>query len=316
MDLSTVELIKNFKPEEREKFREVIETLELKAGDTLFNEGDPGDSLVIIYRGSVRIFKQINTETGEEKSLALLEQGSYLGEMSLLEGTPRSASARAETDCEILTISRKNFIKMLHNFPQAAVRLFVSFMNVLSERLRRTDEELVVLYEVGKIIGDSPPLNELLGGILRCMVNALKVKTGVVFIPNEFNCMLEVREAMGEDAETVKQAKMKDGEGIIGLSLRENRMICTQDFENEEAYSGVKRFGFERARMIVAPLARGDHPFGALLLSERMDGKPFDNANLNLVHAVANQAAAAIEAALFHKDSDQREKFCRKYLRF
>jgi len=316
MDLSRVELFSKFTPEEQAKFLEVIEEVDLKAGEILFEEGEAGDALLIVYDGAVRVFRALDPQTGEEKSLALLDAGSYLGEMSLMDGTPRSASARAETDSTILRISRKNFIKLLHDFPQAAIRLFVSFMSVVSERLRRTDDELVVLYEVGKIIGNSPPLDELLGGILRCTVNAVRVKTAVVFVLNEFNHELEVKEAMGEEAETISQTKMKGGEGIVGLALSNNRVICTEDFENEPDYAEVKRFGFEKPHMLVAPLIRSDCPFGAIYLAEKRSGEPFDNADINLVTAVANQAAAAIEAALFHKDSEEREKYCRKYLQF
>jgi len=315
-ELKGIELFAQFKDDELARFAPVIEKVELPSGRNLFVEGDPGDSLCIIVSGAIRVYKTIDSMAGEEKSLALLSAGAYLGEMTLLEGSPRSASARAEFDSVIFKITRENFIRLLREYPQAAIRFFVSFMNVLSERLRRTNEELVVLYEIGKVVGAAPPIDQLLEGVLRPLVNTVKVEMGAVFVLNEITGKLECKHAVGQGSSDMLNIKIREGEGVVGKALAEQETLCVRNFDNAPECAGLPRLGFERPDMLIAPLARAGRPFGALLLAQRLDGKGFDNANINLINGVASQAAAAIEAALFQQDTAARENFDRKSIMF
>lgn len=314
MELGQIDLFKSFSAEDLESFRPIIQELEMFAGDTLFLEGEPGDALFIISEGSVRVFKTLNNDTGEEKSLALLDAGKYIGEMSLMDGTPRAASARIETHAHILKISREDFMDLLRSNPDAAGMLFLSFMRVVSDRLRHTNQELVVLYEVGKIISRTPPLSEMLSSIIKVLLGELKVKSGVVFAVNEFTGRVEVQEAAGEIAGKVFGLKFGLNEGVVGLAISENETINIRDLATDAAR--VKKFGFEKNHMLISPLTRKEKPFGVILLAERADGQPFDNADVNLVSSVSSQASAAIEAALLSKDKASREQFERKSIMF
>jgi CRP/FNR family transcriptional regulator, cyclic AMP receptor protein len=316
MDLKTINLFQDFREEELERFSPIINLIDLKKGEILFNEGDPGDGLCIVFAGDVRIFKKIEGEDGEEKSLALLNAGTYLGEMTLLEGTPRSASARAETDSVILKISREDFFRLLREYPPAAIRLFASFMKVVSERLRRTNEELVMLYDIGKTVSTAPPLNELLERILTSLAHAVKAELGAVFILNEITQRLEIRQAVGDGSVTLLNQKMKVAEGIVGRAIAIKETICIQNFDECEEYKNMPRLGYERPNMLIAPLIRMDRPMGALFLAQRADGLPFDNANINLINAAASQAAAAVESALHHQECAAKEQYDRKYFQF
>lgn len=316
INLSKLELFWSFTDGELQEFSQIIRELELSAGDMLFEEGDPGDALFIISDGSVRIFKAIGTAEGEksEKSLALLEAGSYIGEMTLMEGTPRTASARVETDAIILKISRDDFTALLKRVPQIAVRLFLSFMKVVSDRLRNTNQELVVLFEVGKLISNSPPLADLLSGILKILAGGMKVENGIVFILNEYSGRVEVQEALGPIAGKVFGLKFNPNEGVVGLAMSQNKVLNVKDMEAD--CPGVKKFGFERNLMLVVPLVMKGKTFGAVLLAGPVNSEPFSNASINLVTAVASQAGAAIEAALLNKDKTAREHFERKSIQF
>ncbi len=316
LELKNVKLFRDFKEEELERFKPIIKEYNLRKGEILFNDGDPGDGLFIVYSGSVRIFKVIDTETGEEKSLALRCSGEYLGEMTLIEGSPRSAAARADSDSVILKITRDDFIRLLREYPQAAIRLFVSFLSVVSDNLRRTNDELVVLYEIGKIVSAAPPLNELLGSIINALVGTLKVELGAIFIHNEITMRLEIRQAVGDSSVNLLNLKTKSGEGIVGRAIALNETLCVSDFDNNEQCAKIPRFGYERPDMLIAPLIRMSKPFGAIYLAQRKDKLPFDNANINLVNAVASQAAAAIESALHQQDTAAKEQFDRKYFQF
>jgi CRP-like cAMP-binding protein len=104
-------------------------------GDIIFSEGDIGTEMYIIQAGTVELFKSI---AGETRVLATLEKGDFFGEMSVLEDVPRTASARAKTDVEIVRINGALFDTMLKNNTEIAVRM----MRKLSRRLRDVTDML------------------------------------------------------------------------------------------------------------------------------------------------------------------------------
>jgi CRP-like cAMP-binding protein len=94
----------------------------------IFCEGEPGEELYIIQKGSVKIAKIVDNN---EVLLAVLKTGDIFGEMSLLESKPRSASALAYEECVVLAVNRANFERMVGNQPQIVARL----TTLLAERI-------------------------------------------------------------------------------------------------------------------------------------------------------------------------------------
>ena len=94
----------------------------------LFAEGEPGDELYILHRGSVKISKIVDNN---EVLLGILKNGDIFGEMALLESKPRTASAVAHEDCMVLAVNRANFSKMIETQPQIIARL----TTILAERI-------------------------------------------------------------------------------------------------------------------------------------------------------------------------------------
>jgi len=94
----------------------------------LFAEGEPGDELFIIQKGSVKIVKVVDNN---EVLLAVLKAGDIFGEMALLESKPRAASAVAYEDCQVLAVNKANFERMIVTQPQIVARL----TTLLSERI-------------------------------------------------------------------------------------------------------------------------------------------------------------------------------------
>ena len=105
-------------------------------GTAIFHEGDPGDALHIVIEGGVRIV--VASPKGEEATVALLGPGECVGELALLDGKPRSASAIASGNTKTLVVRRDEFMRWLSERPKAAFAL----LETLSLRVRRTDEAL------------------------------------------------------------------------------------------------------------------------------------------------------------------------------
>jgi CRP/FNR family transcriptional regulator, cyclic AMP receptor protein len=105
-----------------------------KAGSTLIKQGDTGVGLYVIISGTVRI-TQANNPDKAEVDLGTAGPGSVLGEMSLLDDLPRSATVTAVTDVTALLLPVWEFRTTLRNHPDIALRL----LSVLSHRLRKAE---------------------------------------------------------------------------------------------------------------------------------------------------------------------------------
>jgi CRP/FNR family cyclic AMP-dependent transcriptional regulator len=106
-----------------------IEGRSLKAGSVIFREGDAANELFVIKSGQVRI--QIGNRTITE-----LGQDSIFGEMALIDSEPRSATAVAVTDVELVPVSEKQFLFLVGQTPYFALKV----MRVLAQRLRATNK--------------------------------------------------------------------------------------------------------------------------------------------------------------------------------
>jgi CRP-like cAMP-binding protein len=109
---------------------------------TLFVEGQPGEVLYIVKKGGVNILKK--TAQGEVL-LSTLGPGEFLGEISLIDDSPRSATARVAMDSELVVITRKCFQDMLKGDPHISAQMLLHFLRVMGQRLRATDKRLELL---------------------------------------------------------------------------------------------------------------------------------------------------------------------------
>lgn len=103
------------------------------AGQVLFHMGDEGGSLHLITRGRIKVL--IPSRQGEEVIVTILSTGEILGELSLIDGRPRSATAQALEETESYSLNRRAFLKFLGLRFEAVLRV----LEVLSGRLRATD---------------------------------------------------------------------------------------------------------------------------------------------------------------------------------
>lgn len=105
-----------------------------RRGDIIFQKDDPGNSLFIVARGSVRIY--VPSTQGADLTLAVLGPGHFFGDLSLLDGRPRSASAAALGDTNVVILERSDFVAVIRTRPAAVM----SVLAVVVRRLRDTDE--------------------------------------------------------------------------------------------------------------------------------------------------------------------------------
>jgi CRP/FNR family transcriptional regulator, cyclic AMP receptor protein len=106
------------------------------ANEPIFHVGEPGSGMMGVVVGTVRISQP--TPKGREIILADLPAGELFGEIAMLDGKPRSASAAALTNCEVLVLDRRDVLPFLERNPIACLNL----MQLLCARIRRSDERM------------------------------------------------------------------------------------------------------------------------------------------------------------------------------
>lgn len=112
--------------------------LEKKSGEVIFKEGDPGSSMLVIIEGKVKITKKISE--GVECTLLTLQRGGVFGELAVISGELRTASAAAVTDTVMLSLERAVFKKMAEDNPELGRKLTLNLLQVVSSRLNITTE--------------------------------------------------------------------------------------------------------------------------------------------------------------------------------
>lgn len=111
-------------------------TRRVKKGTILFRKGDPGTSLCAVCAGLVRI--SVPSAQGQDAIFNLIPPGELFGEIALLDGGARTADAMVIEDSELMVIERRDFIPLVREYPDVAMKL----IEVVCTRLRRTSEQV------------------------------------------------------------------------------------------------------------------------------------------------------------------------------
>jgi len=146
--LTGVDMFASLEPEVRQRVIAAAVPRTYRRGQLLFVENDPGESLIIVKRGAVAVFR--TAPTGERAVLSVIRPPDVLGEVSLLDGSPRSLSAEAIEDCSALALSRGAFLELIHSNPKILDAVMRS-LGVLIRRLTEQTADHVFLDLPGRV---------------------------------------------------------------------------------------------------------------------------------------------------------------------
>jgi len=138
-DLSARELV---------EIEKIVHKRKYKKSEPIIRKGDPGLGMYIIVKGSVEIIDI--DEKNSEKTLASLHDGSFFGDLALLDEAPRSASAIAMVDSEVIGFFRPDFLDLVYRKPKLGIKILLALAKIVGERLRRTNELLAQIQEEKK----------------------------------------------------------------------------------------------------------------------------------------------------------------------
>jgi len=134
--LATITMFEHLNEDDRIALANVVDELRVPAGDTLFQAGDPGDSLFVLRVGQIELF--IKDTAGQKIVLHTAQAGDMFGELAMLDSGPRTATAVALTDSEVLVLDRDDLTLLFQRKPQAALHMMAS----MSGLTRKADELL------------------------------------------------------------------------------------------------------------------------------------------------------------------------------
>jgi CRP-like cAMP-binding protein len=138
---SEIDFLAGIEQSDLDRLSEVLTRREFAPGEIICREGDDGDRMWLLAKGSVSV--RLKLANGQENMrIASLARGTTIGEMSIIESTRRSASIVADEQVVCYELLREGFAKMLADHPAIATKLLSNLARELSRRLRRTSEDL------------------------------------------------------------------------------------------------------------------------------------------------------------------------------
>jgi CRP/FNR family cyclic AMP-dependent transcriptional regulator len=134
--LANIKMFELLNEDDRVALAKVVDELKVPAGHTLFQAGDPGDSLFIVRVGEIELF--IKDTAGQKIVLTTAEAGHMFGELAMLDHGARTATALALTETEVLVLDRDDLVMLFQRKPEAALHMLAA----LSGLTRKADELL------------------------------------------------------------------------------------------------------------------------------------------------------------------------------
>lgn len=146
--LKNIAIFEGQADEHLELFAREMKRYEYKAGEMLFQEGDPGDEMYVVVSGTVSIF--IKDQAGEEVVLTEVKEGSYFGEMSIIDQTSRSAACRVLEDAVLLALHADDFTHIISTMPDSAAKMMNRMLSIIVERLMKTGAFVTQMVQYGE----------------------------------------------------------------------------------------------------------------------------------------------------------------------
>jgi CRP/FNR family cyclic AMP-dependent transcriptional regulator len=137
--LKPLPLFKDLNPTELANVAPLFFEKAYTKNSTLFVEGMTGEILYVIRTGSVNITKKAGNQ---EIVLATLKEGEFLGEMSLIDNRPRTATARVAEESNLLVMTKKAFNTLLGKQPSTALKIVLFFLKIANDRVRKANESI------------------------------------------------------------------------------------------------------------------------------------------------------------------------------
>jgi CRP-like cAMP-binding protein/putative methionine-R-sulfoxide reductase with GAF domain/two-component sensor histidine kinase len=292
----------------------------VKAGEMIFDESSRGRELYLLCQGRVKIEKY--TKFGVDSLLAVLHEGDFFGELSLLDGLPRSARADALDECTIVSLNLPEVRWLLEQSPQFASNLLTN----LAIRLRTMDQTYVVeldrnalalkgkldrlnkLIEASKIVNSAIDIDRLLGLILDVAVRGTGADRGTLYLADESSNELWSKVAQGRN--NMVEIRLPFGRGLAGYVAKTGETVNIADAYKDPRFNPEidKRSGYKTHNVLCMPMRNKDGKIaGVFQLLNKHEGS-FGLDDEAFIDGLSVHAAIALENARMAKEMVQSER--------
>jgi CRP-like cAMP-binding protein/two-component sensor histidine kinase len=290
-----------------------------KAGDVIFDEYTRGRELFLISSGRVRIKKY--TKFGVESLLAVLHPGDFFGELSVIDGLPRSARAEAMDECEILAIPSATFRALVTESHAFAFNI----MSNLGVRLRTMDQTFVLelgrsalasknkmdklhqLIEASKIVNSALDLDTLLGLILDVAASSVLADRGTLYLLDEAKGELWSKVMQGNN---MVEIRLPLGKGLAGYVAKTGETVNIVDAYKDPRFNPEidKKSGYKTRNVLCMPMRTKDGKIiGVFQFLNKKEGA-FGPDDESFIDALSVHAAIALENARIAREMVQGER--------
>lgn len=139
--LEQVQMFDDFTELERNSLANYLKAYQAEKGTVLYREGDSVGHMCILIEGKLEVYKDV--DQSHNKKLAEIRPGKSIGEMSVIDGLPNSATVIVGEPSMLILMTREDLMLITQSHPQLGIKLLWHFANLLSQRLRYTSGRLI-----------------------------------------------------------------------------------------------------------------------------------------------------------------------------
>ncbi|MEK9136471.1 MAG: cyclic nucleotide-binding domain-containing protein, partial [Bacteroidota bacterium] len=290
-----------------------------KPGNIIFNESTRGRYIYLLVKGKVRIKKY--TKYGIESLLAVLHEGDFFGELSFLDGLPRSARAEALGTCTIALFRAAEFRKLLTESDAFTFNLLKN----LAFRLRTMDQAFVtelernavaskvkldklnLLIEASKIVNSTIDIGKLLILILNAATHSIHAERGTLYLLDKERGELWAKAAQGKD---ITEIRLPLGKGLAGYVGKTGETVNIPDAYSDPRFNPEidKKSGFRTRNVLCMSMKNKEGEIvGVFQFLNKKDG-PFTDEDASFIDALSVHAAIALENARLAQEMIRNER--------
>lgn len=317
--LKNITLFNNVSEDLISKFVETVHEKVYSPGELIFNENSEDSFLYLIVDGTIKITKKTTHEI--EPAIGIFHPGDFFGELELIDGLPRSATATSLTDSKLFLLNRDDFNKIISSSPQAAHNLLLT----LSLRLRSINETFIrnfanyieatknkiekfhQLLEAAELVNSTLDLDRLLPIILSNAVNATDADRGTVFLIDETKREIWSKVFQGNG---LVEIRLPIGSGIAGKVAESGITINISDAYKDNRFNPDidKQTGYTTKSILCMSMKNKDGKIlGVFQLLNKKKGN-FTVEDEDYINAFSLHASMAIANASLAQQMVQSER--------
>ncbi|MCI0707189.1 MAG: GAF domain-containing protein [Ignavibacteriae bacterium] len=289
------------------------------AGSILLDFDKESDRVYIIEKGKVKVSRA--DAGGKELMLNVLDRGQVVGESRVLDGSKQSARVTCVEDTQLLSISKKDFTRLLEDDQKLALNLVKelsrrmrssneNFMKRLEEQTHAIESRVVrmqKLIEASKSINSTIDLEKLLGLILGAASKGIGADRGTVYLVDDLKGELWSKVAAGDG---MAEIRLPIGKGIAGHVAKTGEVINIPDAYADSRFNPEvdKSTGYRTRNMLCMPLKNKDGKIIGVFQLLNKAGGSFDESDVEFIEALSAHASVAVENARQAQELVQSER--------